>query len=75
MKLRPIASNMTQLGTDKFEILFSYSTPVAAYDIPNGRYYRTDHKWSRTTSKHITKWLAGAQAFERPQEWFDGLVA
>jgi hypothetical protein len=39
-------------------ILFSYSTPVACF-IPGVGYYRTNKYWSRTTTKHINKWIIG----------------
>jgi len=73
MKLNPIASNMTEveLTTDPaVTLLFSYKTPVAAFIAGRG-YFRTEHKWSVTTSKHITKWLDGATAATRPQEFFE----
>jgi len=57
MKLAPIASNMTQLElTDGTTILFSYTTPVAA-QIPGFGYIRTEEFFSRTTNKHISKWI------------------
>ena len=60
MKLIPIASNQNQLELNNGTvILFSYKTPVAAH-IPGYGYVRTKHNWSRTTSKHINKWLHGA---------------
>ena len=39
-------------------VLYSYQTPVAL-EAPNGKYYRTDQKWSVTTSKHINKFVSG----------------
>jgi hypothetical protein len=62
MKLNPIAENMTEIelgvGLDgkPNRVLFSYSTPVAVYRSGEG-YYRTNKFWSRTTSRHINKWL------------------
>ena len=74
MKLNPIASNMTELELPSgVTVLFSYKTPVAAQDV-DGFYWRTERKWSVTTSRHINKWLAGAKAQERPQSFFDGLT-
>lgn len=73
MKLKPIASNMTELTTTEGTvILFSYQTPVAAL-LPSGRYVKTSHKWSVTTSRHINKWLCGIEAEPEPQEFFDRL--
>ncbi len=77
MKLRQIASNMTEVTTEKGQILFSYETPVAALlaDDDNGdTVVKTNHKWSVTTSRHINKWLDGLTASERPQAFFDNLV-
>ena len=73
MQLRPIASNMTQLDLNGYQILFSYQTPVAC--LSDNGYYRTSKKWSVTTSRHINKWLDGVLAKEQPQEFFDSLVA
>ena len=74
MKLRPIASNMTEVETAKATILFSYSTPVACCMNDGSGFFRTSQKWSVTTSKHINKWLAGADAKEADQSFFDNLV-
>ena len=57
MKLRPIGSNQTEVEIGKYTILFSYQTPVAYHELGVG-YFRTDTKYSPTTSKHINKWLA-----------------
>ena len=73
MQLKPIASNMTQLDLNGYQILFSYQTPVAC--LSDNGYYRTSKKWSVTTSRHINKWLDGVLAKEQPQEFFDSLVA
>lgn len=73
MKLTPIASNMTELRlNDGTMVLFSYRTPVAC--AVNGTFFRTSYKWSRTTSKHINKWLCGSKAEEKPQEYFDNIT-
>jgi hypothetical protein len=77
MTLKPIASNMTELRTAAGTILFSYETPVAIITDDN-LIYRTDRKWSVTTSRHINKWLASYNVFaseSRPQEYFDNLIA
>jgi len=74
MKLNPIASNMTVLTLPSgVDVLFSYKTPVAC-QTEDGFYYRTEQKWSPTTSRHISKWLAGARAEAKPQSFFDGLT-
>ncbi len=64
MKLKQIASNMTEIALETNSrtvfnnILFSYETPVAAIDLVSGKAIKTSKKWSRTTSKHITKYLS-----------------
>ena len=73
MQLKPIASNMTQLDLNGYQILFSYPTPVAC--LSDNGYYRTSTKWSTTTTRHINKWLDGVLAKEQPQQFFDELVA
>ena len=72
MKLTPIASNMTEVITKDACVLFSYSTPVAART--NGMAFRTEKFWSKTTSRHINKWLDGQEAREVPQSYLDQLV-
>lgn len=62
IKIKQIASNMTVLYRDGSEILFSYQTPVAVYDMKRGEYLRTETKFSQTTSRHINKWLEGIKA-------------
>jgi hypothetical protein len=57
MKIKPAGSNMTELETsDGTTVLFSYTTPVAAF-MPGAGFIRTEEFFSRTTSKHITKWI------------------
>jgi len=74
LKLKPIASNMTEIETEKATILFSYETPVAACMNDGSGFVRTDKRWSVTTSRHINKWLAGAKAREVSQSELDALV-
>ena len=73
MQLKPIASNMTQLDLNGYQILFSYQTPVAC--LSDNGYYRTSKKWSTTTSRHINKWLEGVNADTVDQEILDALTA
>jgi hypothetical protein len=76
MKLRQIASNMTEVYVNGHEVLFSYQTPVAVFHSEDG-YVRTSKKWSPTTSRHINKWLSTRHAgnvTEAPQEFFDSLI-
>ena len=62
MRIKNIGSNQTAVvsklpngGT--VEVLFSYETPVAVRGPTLD--YKTDRRWSVTTSKHINKFLAG----------------
>ncbi|MGA1047646.1 MAG: hypothetical protein ACO3UU_06525 [Minisyncoccia bacterium] len=61
MKLKPVASNMTELYLNNGTIvLFSYETPVAAITFKNGchdKILKTNKKWSNTTTRHINKWF------------------
>lgn len=82
MNLTPIKANMTELELDGLKVLFSYRTPVAALvreetaEGTNWHQYRTEKKWSNTTTRHINTWnpLGGAYGL-RPQEFFDSLIA
>lgn len=57
LKLKPLASNMTELTLGSTTILFSYETPVAGYDDEGA--FRTLEHYSPTTTKHINKYLGG----------------
>ena len=61
MQLNQIAPNMTELtigvGDHAINVLFSYKTPVAV--IMHHKTYATNKWHSRTTSKHINKYLGG----------------
>ena len=56
MRVIPNGSNQTIIEGKGCRVLYSYETPVAL-EAPNGKYYRTDQKWSVTTSKHINKFI------------------
>ena len=76
MKLTPIAANQTEGSiNDGTQIFFSYRTPVAAY-LPERGYVRTERFWSKTTSRHINKWLQGVNnVSEVSQGVLDNLAA
>jgi hypothetical protein len=74
LSVKPLASNMTLLETPKQIVLFSYATPVASFDKSNYQFNRTAKKWSKTTTRHINKWIDGVKANELPQEYFDNLL-
>ena len=60
MKLISISSNETVVSfSNGTEILFSYNTPVAGRRLVDGalQIFKTNKKWSVTTSKHINKYL------------------
>ena len=71
MRVIPNGSNQTIIEGKGCRVLYSYETPVAL-EAPNGKYYRTDQKWSVTTSKHINKFVGGAKRGEPcPQSVLD----
>ena len=74
MKVRNIGSNVTEVETEKATILVSYRTPVACCMNDGTGFFRTNKKWSVTTSKHINKWLEGANAIEKDQSFFDNIL-
>jgi len=69
---------MTELQPNKsLKVLFSYQTPVAC-QWTNGdvyEYFQTSKKWSKTTSRHINKWLNNNPAKFQDQEYFDNLIS
>jgi hypothetical protein len=74
MRIEKLAENMTvAILTDHIYILFSYTTPVAAY-ISGLEYLRTSTNHSVTTEKHIVRWLNGATPIYRTQSFFDRLA-
>jgi len=59
MKLtRQGKTSATVITVGESKILYSYSTPVAAF-VPGRGYLRTDRFYSVTTSRHINKWIEG----------------
>lgn len=65
---------MTEVDTEKYTVLVSYSTPVAYYNKISGGLYRTDKFWSKTTSRHINKWLDGREAETMSQATLNTLI-
>ena len=77
MQLNPIASNMTEITlANGKQVLFSYKTPVASWE--DGQFYKTEKFWSKTTTRHVNKWINSAndqwQTSEKPQSYFDNLT-
>jgi len=73
MKIKQIASNMTELDLGFAQVFFSYETPVAAR-LTDGSLVRTDERYSVTTTKHINKWLEGCDALTVSQYRIDCLL-
>ena len=78
MKMNKIGSNMTEVESNGYTVLFSYETPVACHSTEEMKFFRTSKKWSNTTTRHINKFMKRhgdpRQVVERDQEWFDGLL-
>ena len=77
LRLKQIGSNKTELtyrteAGEDITILFSYETPVAGYDEHGA--FRTDEKFSRTTTKHINGYVPHT-ARVVPQAYIEGMVA
>jgi hypothetical protein len=84
MNKTKIGSNMSELTTANGDVrvLVSYATPVAAVirnaDTGKFEFFRTDCRWSVTTSRHINKYRASWDTLpERtmPQDFFTKLAA
>jgi hypothetical protein len=78
MKVQQVTTTSTQVSlADGTEVLYSYSTPVAAL-VPGKGWMRTEQFYSKTTSKHINAWLqknCGGTVQTVPQWEVDQLVA
>jgi hypothetical protein len=72
-QLNPLGANMNEVVIGPYTILFSYKTPVA-YNEEGKGFFRTDQRFSQTTSKHINTWLSGAQATVVPQSQIEMLL-
>lgn len=59
IEVKQLGSNVTEIfidGDSPKLVIVSYETPVLYWQ--NGHAYVTTEKHSRTTTKHINKWLA-----------------
>jgi hypothetical protein len=80
MRVNNIGNNETEVifnealidRTKEAIFFFSYGTPVAAK--VGHKYYKTEEKFSTTTSRHMNKWLEGVQCEVQPQSWFTKAV-
>ena len=75
MKLTQLGSNQTVLTFGENEVLFSYETPVAGYNERIG-WFRTEEKFSNTTTKHINRYLKHLRpsVIEVPQQYIENMV-
>ena len=78
MNIKSIAANQTEVVLANGTTVFvSYKTPVACH-VPGKGFFKTAQKWSVTTSKHITQFIArhggSGKVEEKPQAWFDALA-
>ena len=75
MIVRNIKANVTEVDTEvdtqEYTILISYSTPVAARQKDTGNEYVTETRWSNTTTRHIRKWCRTDNPVRMPQEWLE----
>jgi hypothetical protein len=68
-----VKSNVTELTIGDTTIMFSYQTPVAGYDDHGA--FRTDRKYSVTTSRQINQYLGGKEVGRTvSQEYINSLV-
>jgi len=66
-------TNAIEVDRGACVVLFSYQTAVAVLVKGEG-WYRTDQRYSVTTSRHINKWLDGVEAKTVPQAEIDRLA-
>jgi hypothetical protein len=74
MRLEQVGTNMHVLQVRNWRILFSYNTPVAAYNTETGELFRTNKHFSVTTSTHINKFCNIPVTGFKEQTWFDNLM-
>lgn len=73
--LRNLGSNKTLITfPNGLELYYSYSACVCCYSPLTKEFYKTSKKWSRTTTRHITEYLQGCEAIEKPQDYFDTIA-
>ena len=64
---------MTELTFSDKSVLFSYKTPVAGHDSDGP--FRTDQQYSKTTTKHINKYLGHGIGRVVPQSYIEEITA
>lgn len=71
-QFRQLNQKLARIHIGELTIIVSYETPVAI-TAPDGERYKTDRKFSATTSRHI-KAAGYADATERPHEDLTRLI-
>jgi len=74
MRAQSTGKNTTIVHVANIVILVSYDTPVAYFNTATGKHFITAEKHSATTTRHINKWLDGAEAETKPQSEFNTLL-
>ncbi len=75
MKLKRTGYNQTVVSHNNgVEVFFSYDTPVAGRSA-DYEYFRTEDYYSKTTSRHINKYLEGVNATKVSQDIIDNLAS
>ena len=75
LHLTQLGANMTEVRYGDKYVLFSYQTPVSYVELADmNTVYVTDKKYSATTSKHISKWVAARKIIKVNQETIDNIV-
>ena len=73
MDLKKIGNNLVVLTTNHgHEVLYSYETAVAG-KFPNGKYFKSSKKYSSATTRHINKYLNGAEAIDLTPEGIEAI--
>ena len=72
LSLKQVGANQTELSVGLCTLFFSYQTCVAACVAGKG-FLVSEKYYSRTTSKHVAKWVAGRTATTVPQATIDKL--
>ena len=73
MRLNHLSHNMSELTFSDISVLFSYKTPVAGHDQTGP--FRTDQQYSKTTTKHINKYLGHGIGRVVPQSYIEELTS
>ena len=73
MKLKKVGNNETEITlVDGSVVLYSYETPVAVVDRGARTIWRTDRRFSNTTSKHVSSFMG---RWDRETGFVQGVLA